>query len=132
VGFKTPRNTREVRGLSNLLKIRGVPLCLIFGTKNSKHQGTPGVFGSAVLGLSKEYQELAKEEHGFISQWALDGGKLPAETILASEHYIGFQRQCSTNYQLSHLLGANHPETTLQKSWPHDLQYWLCPSLVIC
>jgi hypothetical protein len=23
-------------------------LCLIFGTKNSKHQGTPGVFGSAV------------------------------------------------------------------------------------
>ena len=48
VGFKTPRNTREVRGLSNLLKIRDVPLCLIFGTKNSKHQGTPGVFGSAV------------------------------------------------------------------------------------
>jgi hypothetical protein len=49
VGFKTPRNTREVRGLCNLLKIRGVPLCLIFGTKNSKHQGTPGVFGSAVF-----------------------------------------------------------------------------------
>ena len=32
-------------------EIRGVPLCLIFGTKNSKHQGTPGGFGSAVLSL---------------------------------------------------------------------------------
>jgi hypothetical protein len=47
-GLKTPRNTTEVQGLSNLLKIRGVPLCLIFGTKNSEHQGTPGNFGSAV------------------------------------------------------------------------------------
>ena len=48
-GLKTPQNTREVRGSSNLLKIRDVPLCLIFGTKEYKHQGTPGVFGSVVI-----------------------------------------------------------------------------------
>jgi hypothetical protein len=37
--LKTPWNTREVQGLTNLLKIRDVPLCLIFETKKNLLQG---------------------------------------------------------------------------------------------
>jgi hypothetical protein len=50
-------------------------LCLIFGTKNSKHQGTPGVFGSAV-GSSEWFRTTVikiaiNENNGIINHCSL-------------------------------------------------------------
>ncbi len=62
-------------------------MCLIFGTKNSEHQGTPGVFGSAVMDLLSVFRMCMLPEQYIKDVFLKETNKHLEEMMTLSESY---------------------------------------------
>jgi hypothetical protein len=68
-------------------------LCLIFGTKNSEHQGTPGVFGSAVSTTQAKPASSQKKQVLFYTSY--DQRAFQAEALQEGSRINLLIPQCS-------------------------------------